>query len=369
MDCPAWPELNLSDLADEQAARLAGRRYPFSGSLELTERCNLRCVHCYINQPAGSREAMARELSTSQVTRILDQIADAGCLYLLLTGGEPLMRGDFGEIYLHAKRNGFLVTLFTNGTLLTPATADLLAEWPPRMIEITLYGATQGTYERVTGIPGSHAACMRGIELILERRLPLRLKTMVLRANRGELEAMQALAAQLGVQFRYDAILWPRLDGSDGPFGQRLSAGEIVDLDLADEARRQEWIGLWDRSPDHVRRDYVFTCGAGRRTFHVDSRGQLSPCLSARTPAHDLLAGSFREGWEDVLGPAIAKLRQQDNACRTCDAGSLCDQCPGWSQAVHGDDETPVAFVCELGHLRTDRLRSSKTLSRGEQDG
>ena len=175
MDCPTWPELDLGALTQEQLARLAGRRYPFSGSFELTERCNLRCGHCYINQPAGSRAARARELTTSQVTGILDQIADAGCLYLLLTGGEALLRPDFEEIYLYAKRKGLLLTLFTNGTLLTPRLADFLAEWRPYALEITVYGATQDIYERVTGVPGSYAACMRGIELALARRLPLSL--------------------------------------------------------------------------------------------------------------------------------------------------------------------------------------------------
>ena len=101
---------------------------------------------------------------------------DEGCLWFLLTGGEPLVRRDFLEIYQYIKRKGLLATVFTNGTLLTPKIADVLAEWRPFAIEITLYGRTQETYERVTGIPGSHARCMRGIELIMERGLPLNLK-------------------------------------------------------------------------------------------------------------------------------------------------------------------------------------------------
>jgi radical SAM protein with 4Fe4S-binding SPASM domain len=363
VDCPSWPELNLTELTQEQLARLAGRRYPFSGSFELTERCNLGCVHCYINQPAASRAARARELATSQVAGILDQIADAGCLFLLLTGGEALVRSDFQEIYLYAVRKGLLLTLFTNGTLLTPRLADFLAEWRPRLIEITLYGATQDTYERVTRVPGSYAACMRGIELALDRRLPLHLKTMVLRSSRHELDEMQALADRLGVKFRYDAMLWPRCDGGEEPYDERLSPHEIVALDLGDEERRLDWQRLHANAPDFVRRDFVYSCRAGFRSFHIDCAGRLSPCLSVRSPAFDLLRGSFRDGWENVLGTAIREARVQDTACRTCNAGPLCDQCPGWSQAVHGDNETPVAFVCQIGRLRAAQFDLSHSES------
>ncbi len=359
MECPTWPELDLGVLYNEQIARLAGGRYPFVGSFELTERCNLGCLHCFINQPAGSAKARSRELTAAQVTGILDQIADAGCLYLLLTGGEPLLRPDFAEIWQAAVRKGLLLTLFTNGTLLTPRLADLLAEWRPRSLEITLYGATAETYERVTGVPGSYAACLRGIELALDRGLPLALKTMVLRANRAELSAMQALARGWGIPFRYDGLLWPRRDMGEGPYAQRLSAEELVALDMDDPERSREWGKAFDDAAGLVWGEAVYACGAGRYGFHIDCTGQLSLCMATPFPAYDLLQGSFRDGWENVLGPAIREARKQVTPCTTCELAVLCTQCPGWSQAVHGDNETPVAFVCELGHLRAERLHLS----------
>ena len=358
MDCSIWPELDLGELSREQFRRLGGRRYPLAGSFELTERCNLACLHCYINQPAGSQAAQALELSTAQVAGILDQIADAGCLYLVLTGGEPLLRPDFAEIYCHASKVGILLTLFTNGTLLTPRIADFLAEWRPRVLEITLYGATQATYERVTQAPGSYARCLRGIELALERKLPLRLKTMVIRANRHELQDMKGLAAQLGVHFRYDGLLWPRKDGGEQPYAERLSPQQIVALDLDDGERMLAWQQALTRTPDVIRPDSIYACGAGRYSFHVDCAGELSPCMMARLPAHDLLQGSFSAAWKALEGPVVAK-RQLDTPCRTCTIGVLCTQCPGWSQTVHGDNETPVAFVCELGRLRAAQFHQS----------
>jgi radical SAM protein with 4Fe4S-binding SPASM domain len=363
VDCSVCPELDLGELSQDLMERLGGRRYPFAGSFELTERCNVACLHCFINQPAASQEARARELTTVQVAGILDKIADAGCLYLLLTGGEPLLRPDFAEIYRYAVHKGFLLTLFTNGTLLTERMADFLAEWRPQSLEITLYGATEGTYERVTQTPGSYARCMRGIERALERGLPLSLKTMVLRANVHELEAMKGLAAQLGVEFRYDGSLWPRQDGGQQPYAQRLSPQELVELELADPERMQEWQKAYRFSPDAVRGDQIYTCGAGRHGFHVDCTGKLSTCMMMpRLGAYDLLRGSFEEGWE-ALGNLVEAKRQRDSACSNCRVGVLCSQCPGWSQMVHGDDEMPAEFACELGRLRAAQFELSGTQS------
>jgi len=217
--------------------KILTERIPLTGSMELTWRCNLRCAHCYITASSsyGALAGGRPELSTAEFCRVIDEVAAEGCLSLLLTGGEPLLRSDFLDIYRHAKRRGILLTLFTNGTLLNKKIVDELREWPPRRVEITLYGRTQETYERVTGVPGSHARCMAGIELLLEHQVPLQLKTMVMTLNRHELDAMKAFAAGLGLEFRYDALLNGCLDGSDGPLKYRVPPEEVVALDAADE--------------------------------------------------------------------------------------------------------------------------------------
>lgn len=359
-DCVGCPEITLSELGEELLAQLQGRRYPLGGSLELTERCNLRCVHCYINQPAGSAEAAAREMTLPQVQTVLDKVAGAGCLFLLVTGGEPLLRPDFAEIWRYAKQKGLVLTLFTNGTLLTPRMADFLAEYRPHVIEITLYGATQGTYERVTGVPGSYARCMRAIDLLLERGLRLDLKSVLLRSNRHELEAMRVFAEGLGALFRFDGVLWPRLDGGQAALAERLPPEEVVALDREYPERQWEYKDLIARTgPGQVRGERVYACGAGQRSFHLDCAGQLSVCMMTRRPAYDLLRGSFQEGWEKVLGAELSKVRTLESPCPTCTVGVLCTQCPGWSQAVHGDDETPVDYVCKMGQLRAAQIAST----------
>src|SRR4051794_39940926 len=121
-------------------------RAPLNGTIEVTRRCPLTCTHCYNNLAMGDRNAQLAELTTDEHRRLLDEMAEAGCLWLLYTGGEIFARRDFLDIYTHAKRNGFIITLFTNGNLVNEAVADYLVEWRPFAVEITLYGRTRETY-------------------------------------------------------------------------------------------------------------------------------------------------------------------------------------------------------------------------------
>jgi MoaA/NifB/PqqE/SkfB family radical SAM enzyme len=167
--------------------RVVGQRAPIDGSIEVTRRCNQTCAHCYNNLPLGDQEARGSELTYGEHCRILDEITEAGCLWLLYTGGEIFARRDFLDIYTYAKEKGLLISLFTNGTLITPEIADHLVQWCPFSIEITLYGRTKETHEQITGIPGSYERCMRGIRLLMERGLPLKLKTVAITLNKHEI--------------------------------------------------------------------------------------------------------------------------------------------------------------------------------------
>src|SRR6202047_1527613 len=173
--------------------RQAGQRSPMQVSIEVTRRCPLECQHCYNNLSMGDQEARSREMTTNEHFRVLDELVEMGCFWLLYTGGEIFARKDFLEIYTYAKKNGFLITLFTNGTLITEKVADYLLEWPPFAIEITLYGRTRETYEALTQIPGSYDRCLRGIKLLRERSLPLKLKTVATSINKHEISAMKQI--------------------------------------------------------------------------------------------------------------------------------------------------------------------------------
>jgi radical SAM protein with 4Fe4S-binding SPASM domain len=343
------------------SSRLAALRLPLSGTLEVTRRCPLTCLHCYNNLPMADAEAKQRELSYTEMCRLLDEMADAGTLWLLLTGGEIFARPDFLDIYTYAKKKGFLITLFTNGTLVTERIADYLVEWRPFAIEITLYGATKDTYERLTGIPGSFEKCMRGIKLLQERGLPLALKTVAVSTNKHEIPHMKRFAEdELGVAFKFDSMINPRIDCSQSPAEVRLSAEECVALDLADPKRADEWVNFADEVTRALETmpttDTIYQCGGGVSAFAIDPYGRMSICVLSEAHKYDTRAGTFREGWETFLRQQRAKRVTRPTKCVSCSMKSSCGMCPANGELEHGDAETPVDHLCHVAHLRAHAL-------------
>ncbi len=331
-------------------------RRPISGSIELTRRCNLSCVHCYNNLPVGDARVRARELTLGEWRRVLDQLAEAGTLWILLTGGEIFARSDFLKIYRYAKEKGFLLTLFTNGMAINEARADVLAEWRPFAIEITLYGHTRETYERLTGVTGSFERVRRAIEILLERRLPLKLKTVVLKENRHELGAMKEFAENLGVEFKFDAMINPRLDGSLAPLATRLEPAEVVALDLEDPRRLEAWDAFCDHfhgpAQPEERKDRLYHCGGAVNSFSIDPYGNLGLCGFSQEDLYDLRAGTFKEGWDSFLSGIVDRRIKAETKCTACHLKSLCGMCPAFGELENGDPEQPVDFLCHVAHLR-----------------
>ncbi len=353
--------LSYSAFSESLHSRQRGLRLPQSGTIEVTRRCPLTCLHCYNNLPMTDASARGRELSYDEHCRLLDELADAGCLWLLYTGGEIFARRDFLDIYTYAKKKGFLITLFTNGTLVTERVADYLVKWRPFAIEITLYGYTKETYERLTGIPGSFEKCLRGIRVLVERGLPLALKTVAVSTNLHEIPDMQRFAEEeLGVKFKFDSMINPRVDCSQSPLEVRLTPEESVALDLADPKRSDEWI----KFADHVRgaleetppADTVYQCGGGINSFAVDPYGGMSICVLSEAHKYNIRAGSFREGWDDFLLRQRSKKITRPTKCVSCTLKSVCGMCPANGELENGDPEAPVDHLCHVAHLRAHAL-------------
>jgi radical SAM protein with 4Fe4S-binding SPASM domain len=358
LDTASIPEISYGQLLEESGA--LSRRLPLDGTVETTFRCNLRCVHCYVNEPARDQAAQSRELGTSRLLRLLDEMAEEGCLEVLFTGGEVLLRPDFPEVYLHALRRGLRVTVFTNGTLITEKVADLFEAYRPACVEISLYGMTRETYERVTCVPGSFDKCMAGIGRLQARGVPLKLKTMVLAWNRHELDAMRDFAAGLGVDFRHDSLLNARVDcGANRNPELQVTAAEAVAADLGDEATRRKHADsfratLAEDAPSA--REEVYSCGAGQIGFTVDPYGRLQLCQLSRRSSFDLRDDTFARGWNEFLPALRARTWQSNSVCRSCSLRPVCGSCPGAAELEHGDIEAAVASFCEITHLRAHAL-------------
>lgn len=355
MACPQPRPLSDLEFLDAFNDRVERERLPLSGSVELTRRCNLRCIHCYAG-PAAASDGAA-ELSTAEWHRLLDEVTRAGCLYFLITGGEPLLRPDFREIYRHAKENGLLVTLFTNATLVDEAVADFFTELPPRSIEISLYGAGPAVHDAITGVPGSFQRGLQGIQRLLSRRLPVWLKTMLMNLNRDEIPALRRLAASLGVRFRIDAQLFPRFDRDPAPLGLRVSPEEAVAAELSDPEELRRWQDHLRRHTDPPALDSLYQCNAGRTTFHITPAGRLQPCLMADRPGYDLRHGAFASGWDGVMPRLLEIPAGPDQLCRSCRDRQNCGYCPAQFGLETGAEDQPSTYVCEIAKLRLQMIQ------------
>lgn len=357
MECLHIPIIPYHKFSKRIHDKVVAKRILLGGGIEPTFRCNLKCAHCYV-----AHDPKKKEMTYEEICHILDEITEAGCLWLLITGGEPFVRGDFLDVYTYAKKKGLLITLFTNGTLITPKVADYLKEWPPFVVEITLYGITKETYERVTDVAGSFERCMKGIDLLLERKIPLKLKTTVMTLNQNELWEIKKYVEDLGVKFRFDAVLNPKLDGSKEPCKLRIPPEEVVELDLADAKRLKEWKKFCQKFWGPAKSDRLYTCGAGLTSFHIDPYGQMSICAMSRSPSYDLLQKSLQDGWHDSVDRIRKEKPKGDYRCAKCDLLSLCDYCPGWAQLENGNPEMSVEYPCKIAHLRAEAFGPKKRL-------
>jgi radical SAM protein with 4Fe4S-binding SPASM domain len=291
----------------------------------------------------------------------LDEIVEAGCFWLLYTGGEIFVRSDFIHIYKYAKQKGLLITLFTNAVLLNEKIADFLAEYPPHSIEISLYGHTKKTYEKITGKPGSFDRCLRGIRLLMERTMPVKLKTMVITSNKHEIWEMKRFVEEdLNLEFRYDAMINPRIDGCQSPLDLRLTPEEVVDLDLQDPERLSEWNSFCEHhvgTPSEPSQPHdLYQCGGGIGSFAINPSGKLSLCGMSASDTYDLRQGGFRDGWEDFLSKVRQKKISRRTKCFSCQLKAMCGMCPANGELEMGDPEEPVDFFCRVAHLRAHAL-------------
>jgi radical SAM protein with 4Fe4S-binding SPASM domain len=350
--------------------RMKARRVPIAFDLEVTARCNNDCRHCCINLPAGDRAARSRELSLVEIERIAGEAVSMGAMWCLLTGGEPLLRDDFFELYLALKRRGLLIAVFTNACLVAPEHVELFRRYPPRDIEVTVYGATEATYEKVTRRPGSFKAFVRGLDLLLSSGVKVRLKAMALRSNVHELPEIAAFCrVRTKDYYRFDPLLHLRFDRDPARNAEiraeRLSPEEVVAIERADEERfgalRKACNDLVLPEAAHRGCDHLFHCGAGQGSFTVSYDGKFRLCSSLWHPdaVYDLRHGSLAEAWDRHV-PRVRDLRSRHKEflerCRACPIVNLCLWCPAHSDLETGEMDKVVDCFCRVAHARAEAL-------------
>jgi radical SAM protein with 4Fe4S-binding SPASM domain len=338
--------------------------------IELTERCNNNCAHCYINLPANDAAAKARELSTREIQDILIEAASLGCLTVRFTGGEPLLRDDFRLLYLFARRLGLKVLLFTNATLITQEIADLFARVPPlERIEVTVYGMCRDSYEAVSRVAGSFEAAWRGMELLLDKQIPFVVKGALLPANKGELAEFETWASTIpwmdkppSFSMFFDLRCRRDSEAKNRHIRRlRLQPDGAMQVLARDRERYVKGTTEFCQKFMAPAGDLLFSCGSGQGGGCVDAYGSFQPCMMLRHPdtIYDLKNGSLREALT-VFFPQLREMKATNAdylaRCARCFLKGLCEQCPAKSWMEHGTLDTPVEYLCEVAHTQARYL-------------
>jgi radical SAM protein with 4Fe4S-binding SPASM domain len=355
--------------------KLRAKRLPLSFEIEITARCNHNCRHCYINLPPNDPMARARELSVAETADLASQAVQLGAVWCLISGGEPLLRADFADLYLALKRAGLLVSIFTNATLVNEDHTALLREFPARDIEVTVYGVTRTTYERVTRTPGAFDRFQHGLGLLMQSGARVRLKAMAMQSNFAEHAAIADFCrAHTTDYFRFDPQLHLRFDRDPHRnaeiLTERLAPEQVVALEQADSLRmgalRSECDTLIRRKACHPGCDHLFHCGAGFSSFTIghDGRFRLCSSLWASGTVYDLRQGTLFEAWHDFV-PRLRAMRSQKpgqlKTCRQCRLINLCLWCPAHAHLETGELEGFTPYFCTVAHARAHALCDNLT--------
>lgn len=341
---------------DAMRQRAQREAIPLHGTLALTHRCNFRCIHCYIQPGLRLSE---RELSTAEWLDLVKEAADAGCFSILLTGGEPMLRADFVDIYLGIRRLGIHVMLFTNASLVNERIVEALRAAPPRLIEISVYGASAETYQAITGNAQMFAAVQRGIGQLRAAGLPVRLKTVLMQANQHEFMAIRAMGYQTELPVRYDAVLQPRFRGDERMAALRVPPDEVAVLerqaipDISEqwEKERRRRAAIRAATPQEAA-PRLYNCAAGAISFYVTATGQVQPCVSATRYAVDWRPGGLLAAYRQSRDALRAVPMPPDYVCATCADKVFCGSCPPVAELDSGQETGICAYACQLAHER-----------------
>ncbi|MCM8781942.1 MAG: radical SAM protein [Candidatus Omnitrophica bacterium] len=343
--------LEIKKIAERRILRL-----PLEGSLDITYRCNNNCRHCWLRIPPDSPERKD-ELSFLEIRTIFDEAGKMGCRRWSISGGEPMLREDFYEIFDYITRNSISYSINTNGTLITPKIAQLMKRKGVKMI--ALYGATKEVYEHITRTPGSFEAVMRGFHYLKEAGVGFIVQLIPMRDNYHQFKKMIELAESLSPYLRIGAA-WLFLSACGDPaknkeiIQQRLPTKEVMELDKPDLSY-EEWRKQEDSFCQNANEDgYLFSaCINSRRKFHIDPYGKMSFCCYIKEPSlrYDLRKGGFKEGWENFIPSLANKIkadREYKENCGACGYRKDCRWCAVYGYLEHRRFSAKVDYLCQV---------------------
>lgn len=334
---------------------------PLSGTFELTARCNLDCKMCYIHKKANDMAVRKQELSAQQWIALAKGAKEKGMLLLLLTGGEPLLRSDFKEIYQKCHDMGLLISLNTNGTLLNQEMVEFLKESPPLRVNITLYGASKESYKALCADESAYERAYQAVSMLREAGIRVKINYSAMPQNVKDIPVVYQFAREQGLPLQVATYMFPPVRACE--FGEcsadRMSAEQAgkllwnydklrfpeeilekrIKAMLAGEVVSNHDQGCQELPTERIR------CRAGSTTFWLTFKGEMRPCGMMRIPSVNLMKLGFNQAWktirqerENIMIPA---------KCTACRWKNACEFCPATCYAENGTFEKAPEYICE----------------------
>jgi len=333
----------MPDLIEQLFQKSVALGIPLSVHVDLTMRCNERCIHCY-------RVVEERpELTTEELKALLEDLARAGTLYLTLSGGEVFLRKDLFVLLEHARALNFDIRLKSNALLITGEKAARLRELAVRQVDISIYSADPAVHDWVTKIPGSLARTLEGVEALREAGVTVKLNCPLMKQNVGQYRDIRALADRLGVLCGFDPMITAKNDGDASPLALRISPSQLRTV-LEDPSLNPACGTAASASSDGTRTDLdEVPCGASHNACYVSAYGDVMPCVAMPIACGNVRDTPFAEIWH--RSPEMRRVRsiriRDLHTCSSCAASPFCSRCPGQALVETGDLYGPSPANCE----------------------
>ena len=332
------------------------RRTPINGSLELLPLCNLNCKMCYVRLSKAEMEAQGRLHTWEEWLEVARQMKESGVLFLLLTGGEPLMYPNFRELYLALKKMGMVLTINTNGTLLDEEWADFFAQNKPRRINITVYGSSEEAYRTLCRAPQGFEKAVNAVRMLKERGVDVKISGSATKAKEADLENIIRLGHSMGVPVMVDTYMMPATRERTLPYDFQsrldpLAAARVrvraLELEMTEEAfrnYRDNAIATADNYVPGEAKEENIACLAGSCSFSVNWKGNLQPCVILQDPHANVFEVGFREAWKHVCQQA--ENLKTAAKCSVCNLRHLCRTCVAAGLTEVGQHNAIPEYMC-----------------------
>jgi radical SAM protein with 4Fe4S-binding SPASM domain len=335
-------------LLQEMTAKALQLNIPLNVQLDLTYRCNERCVHCYLDHEDHG------EMTTVEIKRLLDEMAEAGVFVLTLSGGEIFLRRDFFEIVEYARQLMFCVKLKTNAVLIREREANRLKELGVESIQISIYSHRAEIHDAITLLPGSLKRSVEAIRFLKSQGLKVIVANVLMTQNLQDYGGVQELAAELGVESTIDPTITPMMDGNRAPLSLGLSGSRLQQVfhEQALVGNVEEFCAI----PAAADQDELeaLPCSAGHTACYVSPYGDVYPCVQFPLPTGNVRRQRFIDIWRhsDQMNE-VRSIRLKDlSTCSHCTHASNCTRCPGLA-FMEGNMRGPSSQDCEKSFART----------------